>query len=184
MTTILKAELQGMLDPFGRRYVNTPTILAYVDQLPSGFLWETDGKGHYYATNGEGWVKFLFHSGDPERQQGFGGSHFNLEMKDGSVKTLIGPWSSRAGAMNRVFPHCVETICKGPTDKYGGTAGFALELAKAAEVCKMIRPVDGEGATLFGVALAQVRGEGDDDIRYDPVIVKTRELRGRILTLL
>lgn len=184
MTTILKAELQGMLDPFGRRYSNVPTITVYVDRLPTGFLWETDGKGSYYATNGEGWVKFLFHSGEPKIQQGFGGSKFDLEMRDGSLTTLIGPWSSRAGAMNTTFPHCVEVTCKEPTDRYGGTVGFALELAKAAEVCKMIRPVDRDGAALFGVALAQVRGEGSGDIRYDPVIVKTRELHGRILTLL
>lgn len=35
---------------------------------------------------------------------GFGGREFTLDMVDGTQRTLIGPWSSRAGVVNKFFP--------------------------------------------------------------------------------
>lgn len=35
---------------------------------------------------------------------GFGGHHYHITMLDGSKRTLIGPWSSRPGAINLLFP--------------------------------------------------------------------------------
>lgn len=42
---------------------------------------------------------------------GYGGRRFDITMRDGSRRSLIGPWSSRAGVVNKLFPDrdaCVE----------------------------------------------------------------------------
>ncbi len=46
-------------------------------------------------------VRFFAYTG-PGR--GFGGAHFDITLLDGTPVTLIGPWSSRAGAVNKFFP--------------------------------------------------------------------------------
>lgn len=62
----------------------------------------------YYAEHGAV-VHFLYHSGTPTRQDGFGGRTSTLTMKDGSIIELIGPWSSNAGNANRLgFGPCME----------------------------------------------------------------------------
>ena len=49
---------------------------------------ERTGQVHYYAYSAPG--------------TGFGGAKINVTMLDGSTETLIGPWSSRCGVINRV----------------------------------------------------------------------------------
>ena len=63
--------------------------------------------GCYFAEL-DGYVNFMYYSGPG---QGYGGRHFDITMEDGTQKTLIGPWSSRAGAMNATgFIPCVD-VC-------------------------------------------------------------------------
>jgi len=54
-------------------------------------------------------VRFKYHSGEPEQQEGYAGRHFDLKMMNGTRKVLKGPWSSRAGVMNARFnPKCMD----------------------------------------------------------------------------
>ena len=54
----------------------------------------------------DGYVNYLFYNSDTK---GYGGRTFTLKMKDGTEKSLKGPWSSRAGVMNsKGFTPCVD----------------------------------------------------------------------------
>ena len=88
---------------------NNPTLRVLLDREPDpkDFRFEKSG-GFYYAVFGDA-VRFFFHSGEPEVQEGYGGLVMKLKMRDGSLSTLVGPWSSRAGAVNAVgFAPCVD----------------------------------------------------------------------------
>lgn len=85
-----------------------------------------------------GFVRFFAYDGP---STGFGGHHFPLTMDDGSVETLIGPWSSRAGVMNAHFPHCVEVGING----YAGAVTLEWALANGLTVA----PVDNRGELIY-----------------------------------
>jgi len=54
----------------------------------------------------DGFVDYFCYNSD---KNGYGGRTFNLKMKDGTEKSLKGPWSSRAGVMNaKGFTPCVD----------------------------------------------------------------------------
>lgn len=91
---ILKAKVQ-----WNKGFANSPEFMALVDAYPSAedFKYVAGPCGIYYAEL-DGAVDFFYYSSPGE---GYGGRHFKLNMVDGSIKTLKGPWSSRAGAMNR-----------------------------------------------------------------------------------
>ena len=64
----------------------------------------------YYAELGDE-VMFLAHTKETpeENEGGFGGSIFELSMDDGTRINLAGPWSSRAGVMNKEgFGPCLD----------------------------------------------------------------------------
>lgn len=178
MTEILEARTEMFLDDMGRQYSNRPGFAVVVDRVPSfeGFIWQTNGRGTYYAEQ-DGWVRFLFHSGEPEQQQGFGGSQYHLNMKDGSLKILKGPWSSNSGAVNAAgFGPCRE-VTVFEKDARVGYGGYAVTLRKLLEIAAVVQPVDGKGSQLFGCAVAF------DGEWYDPVIVKDRVLAGKLLVM-
>lgn len=56
-----------------------------------------DGTFYFAIDQVTGAVDFMFH--DPLCETGFGGAVFKLPMKDGSIREIKGPWSSRAGAL-------------------------------------------------------------------------------------
>jgi hypothetical protein len=63
-----------------------------IDEDKSGILWFADNLGTK--------VSFLFE--DFLNKEGYGGSRFDLKVKGGSVREVIGPWSSRAGCVNKM----------------------------------------------------------------------------------
>lgn len=73
---------------------NSPELKLTLTLAPpeEDFLFEEVSPGLYMAVSAEGFVQWHFHNGKPEKQEGYGGRHFALKMKDGSVKTLKGPW--------------------------------------------------------------------------------------------
>lgn len=87
-------------------YGNTPEIVVYTDSsMPStdAFRYTKKRSGQHYiyrAINDEGFASFFAYSGPGT---GYGGSKFELTMTDGSVDTLIGPWSSNASAVNSAY---------------------------------------------------------------------------------
>ena len=58
-----------------------------------------DGNMYFAVDERTGRVSYFFYD-QPGR--GFGGSKYKITMVDGSVKELIGPWSSNSHAMNAV----------------------------------------------------------------------------------
>lgn len=88
---------------------NDPELQILLDWIPKFATIEHDVKdGLYYAEYGA-YVHFTLHDGDPEKQDGYGGARFDLKMKDGTTKTLHGPWSSRAGVVNaKGFGPCMD----------------------------------------------------------------------------
>lgn len=65
----------------------------------------------YYAEHRDGWVQFFSWNGTPDR--GHGGAHFPIMLRSGKEITLIGPWSSRSGVMNKLgFGPCTEAVVR------------------------------------------------------------------------
>jgi len=56
-------------------------------------------QGPIYYAERQGWCMFFSYS---KPGNGYGGSHIPIKMADGTDKTLIGPWSSRAGVINKL----------------------------------------------------------------------------------
>jgi hypothetical protein len=100
-------------------WANDPIIEIHTDVLPEGYTYERN-MGCYFGTiDGSDFVDYFYY----ERPgNGYGGAKFDLNMKDGTVHTLIGPWSSRASVMNSMgFPHCTEVVIILPNEnRYSG----------------------------------------------------------------
>jgi hypothetical protein len=67
----------------------------------------------YFAVSGV-LVSYFHHN--KRNQRGFGGRTFNLRLTNGLRANVTGPWSSRAGAINKVvhpYKHCTDVIING-----------------------------------------------------------------------
>lgn len=104
----------------------------------------------YFGTDTRtGQVSFFSYDG-PGR--GFGGSTYNLPMRDGSVATLIGPWSSRCGVMNAYgFTPSKEVTIE---SRYNMASAMTVEA-----INKLIEP-------LGYVCVQEPRDENDFDVCY------------------
>lgn len=130
---ILKAQINWM-DGFG----NLPFLEVLVDKIPEKEELRYEHRGSIYIAYKGGYASFLL--GDPAKiGRGFGGATFHLPMLDGSVTTLVGPWSSRAAGVNYYFPErCVVDVSITDDEKtfergYTFLAGhITLELAEEA----------------------------------------------------
>lgn len=92
-------------------------LVITVDHIPSldeyrFDSFETDQGTVLYVAEHNDFVKFFAHN--PNAENGFGGATFELTMRDGSVRTIKGPWSSRASVINEYFPEleCTEVVLK------------------------------------------------------------------------
>lgn len=91
------------------------------------------GAGTMYLGKQEetGEVRFFWYDGP---SHGFGGSKYDLTLTDGSVDTLIGPWSSSASAMNRAgFSPCLEVNIE---SRYNMASAMTMEA-----INKLIMPM-------------------------------------------
>lgn len=94
------------------------------DTEPADLRYE-ERAGMFRADNGDA-VRYFYWTRPGD---GFGGSIFHITMKDGTLRALKGPWSSRAGCVNRVFhdlPHVVDCVT---TDRMG--CAIKLDVLKA-----------------------------------------------------
>jgi hypothetical protein len=115
-------------------FSNEPDLRILIDKEPNykNFRYN-ENNGHYFAEL-DGFCDFFYYTKPGE---GFGGREFELTMHDGSIRVLKGPWSSRAGVMNRKFRPCVEVAwtdsevawTKGYTFVHGA---LTLEMAQVA----------------------------------------------------
>lgn len=87
---ILKAEVDWHPD-----FDNAPTLNIWVDEVPHGQV-RYEQRGSCYFGEHDGYVSF-FHYSHPD--EGYGGREFTLNMVDGTVKVLKGPWSGNETSM-------------------------------------------------------------------------------------
>lgn len=144
---ILDVKFDGYYD-----FDNTPRLKLLVDHIPTDLVY--DQKGNSYFAEKDGFVDFYYYQSPGE---GFGGRKFDLNMKDGSVKSLYGPWSSNSKAMfDAGFPDSIDVSI---TDEqkcwergYTFFAGnITLDLFKQA--CKKINAVFGRDRNGFYVPM-------------------------------
>lgn len=119
-------------------YANRPTLQVIVNKIPSSEDYVYEKKGPMYFGLVNGIAQFKFYNG-PGR--GYGGATFNLKMKDGSVATLKGPWSSNASAMTSYgFPATTEVSLTDDPKVWerGHTffGGYSITIEALAEACK------------------------------------------------
>jgi len=90
---------------------NSPELQVLVDKIPpigdiEHKVIQTETHGALYYGEEDGYVHYLYElATDPT---GFGGSSFTIRVKydDGHIqeRTIVGPWSSRAGVVNWMTP--------------------------------------------------------------------------------
>lgn len=114
---------------------NDPRLILYVDEIPDTSDLKFEGseeQGLWYAEHESGYVQFF--AWDGGQQDGYNGRHYDIETVDGEEVTLKGPWSSRAGVMNKYgFGPCLEALYRTHPDQLGGRSGaITLEAAEEA----------------------------------------------------
>lgn len=111
---------------------NDPRLEIVVDEIPEAAEMLFEQKDDLYFAEKDGYVKFFAYS---KPGNGYGGHVYNITMKDGSERALVGPWSSRAGCMNAAgFTPSVDVVA---TDHRGYRLAIAITLELANEAAKM-----------------------------------------------
>jgi len=99
-------KILGMSVNWNLDWANDPILEVLIDEIPSNEVLRYEEKDNMFFAEHDGFVRFFYRSKDTS---GFGGSTFNLTMKDGSKVALKGPWSSRSGCTNKLgFECCTE----------------------------------------------------------------------------
>ncbi len=89
-------------------FANRPSATVIVDKLPPRdemfFRQYNIGGSTLYVGEQDGAVRFMIHSGVDD--VGYGGAVFTLNLTTGRTIKIKGPWSSRAGVVNKThrFP--------------------------------------------------------------------------------
>lgn len=93
-----------------RDYANSPRFNVVIDRIPElDELVFTQRESIHWAEK-EGYVHYFSYT---RPGNGFGGWSPTINMVDGSQKTLIGPWSSRASCANELgFYPCTEVVLR------------------------------------------------------------------------
>lgn len=118
---------------------NHPTLKVLVDRRYNYQEFKYEQHQNLFFGERDGQVSFFAYSAPGE---GYGGHRFNIEMKDGSARELIGPWSSGTYATNMFFTPAMEVSI---TDKpevmecgYTFYAGY-ITLPMVLEAIKVLR---------------------------------------------
>lgn len=148
------------------QYMNSAQLVLLVDKIPDKSniihdIYEDEGGIFYCGSSDDGVVNFCLKSRN--NSDGYYGSEFKLKTKHGEV-SVIGPWSSRAGVANALFPQhtCVEVIVnddKSSFSKGYGGRRIAVKLEVAEKALKMIN-VD------FSFTREQKKSSGLNEITY------------------
>lgn len=95
--------MSGLHIDWMMQYANSPHIVfrAKYEPMPEDVLWEQGPKGRYFREH-EGIVEQLWHQGpltcmengewQTPKENGFGGRTFTVNLKDGRIVHLRGPW--------------------------------------------------------------------------------------------
>lgn len=96
------------------------------------------GEDVLYFGEKDGYVNFLLSTWD---KTGFSGRTFEVILKDGNSRKLIGPWSSRAALVHKLgLPHCVPVNITDDENGFGKDylCSGHITLAKAKEAAALI----------------------------------------------
>jgi len=115
LLTILRGYKSMITIDWMKGWANDPRIFLDIE-IPielSKHIFE-EHRGLFFSVDKKSsQVKFFSYH---KLSSGYGGAQFNLRMKDGTIKTLVGPWSSRCSVMNaNGFPHSVEVVYQNNT---------------------------------------------------------------------
>jgi hypothetical protein len=147
---------------------NEPELMLLVDKLPDHDDLRYEKKGPLYFAEKDGYVSFFAYS---QPGDGYGGRVFPIVLTDGTKMDLKGPWSSRAGAMNRAgFVPCLDVIITDDPEVWKkGYTFYAAHVTK-----KLVDEYIGE--LLPDVILLESKPYGeDDDIVYIPYLKDGRK---------
>jgi hypothetical protein len=115
-----------------------PQMALLVDKLPDHNELIYDVKNGIYYAELDGYVSFFYYQSPGN---GYAGREFVLNMKDGSAKTLKGPWSSNSASINAAGfgPCCEVSITDDPTAFDRGYTFYAaaVTIDVLREACKM-----------------------------------------------
>lgn len=124
-------------------YTNNPRLEIAVDSLPersdARFRKHIIGDKYLYVGESGGRVWFYSWSGDGN-DGGFGGRNYEVTMKTGATETLKGPYSSRAGIVN----------------KYTKTECVKVHLIEGSSIIHITRKLAQEAADMAGVDMVEV----------------------------
>lgn len=114
------------------RYANRPTFEIKIEgSLPSleTATFRAIPLEHgtlYFGTHEDSpIVHFFYH--DSQNERGYAGTKFDLTMSDGSTVSLVGPWSSRAGVVNRYVNDHILDVTLIPSDGYRMSGAIRVE---------------------------------------------------------
>ena len=77
-----------------------PTLQVLVDEIPDRSELRFQNEDELWVGIDNGYVEYFAYSGDGN-DGGYSGRCFEVTMADGEQVTLKGPWSSRAGIVNK-----------------------------------------------------------------------------------
>lgn len=107
LSRILSATVDPYLD-----FDNPPTLCVEISEpLQIETPWEIlheDSEGTLVMQQEGPFANFLYE--DKHNHDGYGGRRFELLLKDGSSRTLKGPWSSREACVNKYIPHPMDHL--------------------------------------------------------------------------
>ena len=144
-------------------WANSPCFDLVIDELPTGLIYSKN-EGIYYAEK-DGYVSYLHYL---KPGQGYGGRAFSLKMEDGTTETLIGPWSSRAGVVNKLgLGPCIDVYAKELKTGYNLTISLTVEiLLNAMSIIDFGKNC--EETEFSGGNPLLLKVEDGNDGRYDP----------------
>lgn len=103
---VLDASVEYWHHSKGGEYANSAKAKLLVDELPPSESFRYEERDKYFFATKDGLCRFYSYHNPGN---GFAGRHFEITMKDGSERTLKGPWSGNSmGANARGFPLCRE----------------------------------------------------------------------------
>lgn len=92
---------------------NAAKLIVFAENYDRDELsYNVKADNYYFGVDQESGLCNFYYQ-DPKNHEGYYGSSFKIKMVDGTQVTLVGPWSSRSGVMNRVgFPLSTEITCE------------------------------------------------------------------------
>lgn len=148
---------------------NDPHLEVLVDHIPPLEALTFHHHEWAYYAHLDGYVKFFAYTGQGD---GYGGRGFTLNMADGTQKTLKGPWSSRAGAINALrCPGLPPTLDVSMTDDHDvWLRGYTFYAASCT--VESILKYFTRSITLPIWELRPESGPGAEDIVWQPLLRK------------